>query len=104
MQNQPSLVISTNITSNRLLMKDGWNKVSINFAAGATGTVTPRKYPFSTSQPEAVNIPSPPLAAPGTAVTSTNISFDISGGGELDFVTSGMSGGAVTIMLEWLDD
>jgi hypothetical protein len=83
-----SFDVTVNGATAKYKLRDGWNKVSVNFGGGAAGTVTPRYYPSPTSQPSAVNIP-----APVSAVSTTvNTDFDISGGGDIDFNIAGIAG------------
>lgn len=92
MKNQ-ALEITTNDTygdtaTTKIPLKDGWNKVSINYRGGAAGTITPKFYPHGSTTPEDVNLPAPISA---TSVTA-NASWDMSGPGRLEFVSTGVSG------------
>ncbi len=77
-----------NTPTTKISLKDGWNKVSINYRSGAAGTVTPKFFPHGSTTSEAVNLPAPIDA---TSVTA-NASWDMAGPGRLEFEATGVSG------------
>lgn len=93
------LTINSSATSANIALLDGWNKISINYGAGAAGTITPKYLPKFDSTVQAVSIPAPVSANSVTA----NAAWDMSGPGFIQFVSTGVSG-TITIIIDWLKD